>query len=104
MGETGRSLALSLAMTQDKPDAESLIPPKKAFLTPEELEEIWNARGLKYRVDELLEMLLRRGLGVYIDQSKFRRMFKDILEGFFVQGDARRDPRRVPRQKWPKVF
>lgn len=103
MVDSGPQLAPLLAM-QNNPDAESVLPPKKVFVGSAELEEIWNARGLKYRVDEFHEMLLRRGLGVYVDRPKFRKMFRDILEAFFVHGDARRDPRRVPRQRWPKVF
>jgi hypothetical protein len=85
------------------PDAESIAPPAKSFITQEQMEEIWDARGLKYRVDEFHQMLLDRGLGNYIDQPAFRGMFKAIVQGFLVEGDARRDPRRVPRQRFPKV-
>jgi len=91
-------------MTQNTTDAEALLPPPKQFLTAEQLEEIWNLRGLKYRVDEFHQLLLDRGLGVYIDQPKFRKMVQELLQAFFVEGDARRDPRRQPRTKWPKVY
>lgn len=85
-------------------DAESVLPPKKVFLTLSELAELWDTRGMKYRIDDLHKMLLDRGLAVYIDRPKFRSMVMDILRGFLVEGDARRDPRRQPKQSFPKVF
>lgn len=85
-------------------DAEAVLPPKIQFITSEELYELWDARGMKYRVDDFHKMLLDRGLGVYIDRPKFRDMFRDILRSFLVDGDARRDPRKQPRQAFPKVF
>jgi hypothetical protein len=93
-------------MTQYSKDAdpEAILPPKKRFITSSELGELWETRGMKYRVDDLHKMLLDRGLAVYIDRPKFREMFKDILRSFLVDGDARRDPRRQPRQAFPKVF
>ena len=84
--------------------AESIIPPKKQFLTPDTLEEIWDTRGLKYRVDELHQLLLDRGLGVYVDRPMFRGLLHDILAASLVEGDARRDPRKVPRQRFPRVY
>lgn len=86
------------------PDPESVLPPKKQFITDEQLSELWDARGMKYRVDELHQALLARGLGPYVDQPMFRKMVQDILKGFLVEGEARRDPRRTPRTRWPKVF
>jgi hypothetical protein len=93
-------------MTQHNKDTdpEAVLPPKKQFLTEDQLLELWDARGLKYRVDDFHKMLLDRGLAVYIDRPKFRNMFQDILRSFFVDGDARRDPRRQPKQSFPKVF
>jgi hypothetical protein len=91
-------------MEQDSSTADSVQPPEKQFLSEEEFEEVWDARGMKYRVDELHQMLLDRGLNVYIDRPKFRAMFRDIVRGFTVQGDARRDPRTRPRQRFPKVY
>lgn len=85
-------------------DVEAVLPPKRQFITGEELRELWNTRGMKYRVDDFHKMLLDRGLGVYVDRPKFRDMFLDILRSFMVDGDARRDPRKQPRQSFPKVF
>ena len=85
-------------------DPEAVLPPKQQFITEEELYEVWDTRGMKYRVDDLHTMLINRGLAVYIDRPKFREMFKDILRSFLVDGDARRDPRKQPRQRFPKVF
>lgn len=87
-----------------KPSAEAVLPPKKQFLTPDQIQEIWDARGMKYRVDELHQMLLDRGLVNYVDRPMFRRMIMDIFRAFLVEGDARRDPRRQPKQRFPKVY
>jgi hypothetical protein len=83
--------------------AESILPPKKQFLTEEDFDEIWDPRGLKYRVDELHVMLLNRGLSPHIDRSSFRSMVKTMLSQFFVEGQAKRDPKLEPRGRWPKV-
>ncbi len=93
-------------MTQytDDTDPEAVLPPKKQFVTLEELAELWDTRGMQYRVDDFHLMLLNRGLAVYIDRTKFRSMFKDILRCFLVDGEARRDPRKQPKQSFPKVF
>lgn len=85
-------------------DPRAVLPPKKQFITEDQLYEVWDARGLKYRVDDFHKMMLDRGLSVGIDRPKFRNMFKDIIRGFLVNGDARRDPRMQPRQTFPKVF
>lgn len=87
-----------------KDDTESVLPPKKTFLTPEQMQEVWDARGMKYRVDELHQMLLDRGLAVYVDRPMFRKMVVDIFRSFLVEGDARRDPRRQPKSRFPKVY
>jgi hypothetical protein len=84
--------------------AESTLPPKKAFLAAEQLDDLWDARGMKYRVDELHVMLLNRGLGTYIDRPKFRKMVRDILEQFLVRGEAKRQPEHEVRQSFPKVY
>jgi hypothetical protein len=88
-------------MTDDT--AESVLPPPKQFVSEDVLAELWDTRGLKYRVDEFHQMLLQRGLGNYVHQVMFRKIFRDILHQFLVDGEARRDPRRQPRQYFPKV-
>ena len=85
-------------------DVESVLPPKKAFLTEEDLDELWDPRGLKYRVDELHVMLLNRGLSPHIDRTSFRSMVKTMLNTFLVDGNAKRDPKTEPKGTWPKVY
>jgi hypothetical protein len=85
-------------------DSHALIPPKRGFLAEDALLEVWDTRGLKYRVDEFHEALLSRGLQTYVDRPAFRKTVLDMLRAFFVEGDARRDPRHVPMQKFPKVM
>lgn len=84
--------------------AEGVLPPKKSFLSDDALDEIWNVRGLKYRVDEFHQMLLNRGLANYVDRPAFRGMIREILQAFLVDGEARRDPKWTPRQRFPKVL
>ena len=91
-------------MQPKKPTAESLLAPKKQYLSEEEFLELWDTRGLKYRWDELHKMLLDRGLGVYVDRPIFRRMVYNILHAFLVDGEARRDPKHEIRTEFPKVF
>lgn len=85
-------------------DAQAVLPPNKKFLTNEQLLELWDTRGLKYRFDEFHEFMLNRGLQPNVDRPKFQQMVLDILHRFLVDGDARRDPRRVPMQRFPKVY
>jgi hypothetical protein len=85
-------------------DPRAVLPPEKHFLTAEQLDELWNLRGMKYRVDELHVALLNRGLGIYVDRPMFRRLIHDLLEDFLVNGKARRDPKWEPRTRFPKVF
>lgn len=85
-------------------DSQAVMPPKKAFLSQDQLDEVWDTRGMKYRVDEFHEALLSRGLQPYVDRPKFQKMVRDILRTFLVEGEARRDPRRVPMQRFPKVY
>lgn len=91
-------------MDQRQSDPQAVLPPKKQFITDDQLDELWDTRGLKYRFDEFHELLLNRGLQPYVDRPKFQKMVRDILRGFLVEGEARRDPRRVPMQRFPKVY
>jgi len=92
-----------MSMQPIKEDENSLLPPKKQFLTEEQFLEIWDARGMQYRWDEMHQMLLDRGLAVYVDRAIFRKMVRDIMHSFLVGGDARRDPKHETRQRFPKV-
>lgn len=84
--------------------AESVLPPKKQFLTEEELQEVWETRGMKYRADLFHKMLLDRGLAVYVDRPKFRSMLQAIMRDFLVEGISARDPRMQPKPTFPKVY
>jgi len=84
-------------------DVDSILPPVKQFLSEDQFLEIWDARGMKYRFDELHQMMLSRGLTVNVDRVVFRKMVWDILHSFLVLGDSRRDPKHEERQKFPKV-
>lgn len=82
---------------------EAVLPPRKPFLSPDALDEVWNERGMKYRIDEFHSVLIERGLGVYVDRPMFRSMIFSILEKFLVEGEARRDPRYAPIPRFPRV-
>lgn len=85
-------------------EAGQVLPPPKEFITEDQLDELWNLRGLKYRFDELHVALLSRGLNPSIDRERFRSNVLDVLRAFLVKGDARLDPRKAPRAKYPKVY
>jgi len=84
-------------------DPTQVLPPRKQFLNDDQLEEIWNLRGLKYRIDEFHRQLLSRGLNVSVDRPMFRDAVFRIIRGFLVEGDSRLDPRSAPSPKFPKV-
>jgi len=92
-----------MTMQPIKPDVDSVLPDKKQFIDEEQLLELWDARGMKYRWDELHKMLLERGLAVYVDRPMFRKLVMDILRGYLVAGEAKREPKHELRQRWPKV-
>lgn len=75
------------------------VLPKKQFLTEEQLLEVWETRGLKFRVDELHKYLIEHGLLPHNRKEAFRKKVFGMLKAFFVDGDMRRDPRFVPPLK-----
>lgn len=75
---------------------QSVQLPAKQFLTQEELVEVWENRGLKYRVDELHKFCVERGLLPHNRRDHFRKKVFGMLRAFFCEGDMRRDPRFVP--------
>lgn len=85
-------------------EAAQVVPEPKQFLTEEQFEEVWDLRGLKYRMDDLHVQLLSRGLNVSVDRATFRHTMHQILLSFFVQGDARIQAKHAPKPKFPKVF
>ena len=90
-------------MNPRKPSVDSIKPPKKQFITEEQLQELWDARGMKYRWDDIHRSLLQRGLAVYVDRPMFRKMIMEVLRSFLVEGDARVEPKHEPKTLWPKV-
>jgi hypothetical protein len=85
-------------------DANQVLPEPKQFLTPEQLDEIWNLRGFKYRIDDFHVNLLSRGLNVSVNRENFRTAMFELLEAFFVKGDARLPSKMAPIPKFPKVY
>jgi len=77
----------------------SIALPIKTFLAEEELLEIWETRGMKYRVDELHKFCLERGLLPHNRADSFRKKVFGILRTFLCEGETRRDPRYVPPLK-----
>lgn len=78
---------------------QNVILPKKQFLTEEELLEVWETRGLKFRVDELHKFLIERGLLPHNRKDTFRKKVYGMLRKFMCEGETRRDPRFVPPLK-----
>ncbi len=73
---------------------EITLPPKK-FLRKEQLLEVWEGRGLRFRVDEIHKHLRDHGLFPVINRVSFRNMMITLLEDFLIDGDFRRDPKEV---------
>jgi len=81
---------------------QTVVLPIKRFVTEEQLLEIWENRGLKFRVDELHKHLRERGLLPHNRMDSFRRKMYGMLKAFFCDGETRRDPRFVPPLKLSK--
>lgn len=79
--------------------AESTVLPRKSFLTEDELVELWETRGLKFRVDEFYSHCRDRGLMPHFRRDNFRAKIFNMLRQFIVGGETRRDPRFVPPPK-----
>ena len=73
--------------------------PKKQFLTEEQLLEVWDTRGLQFRVDDFFKHLRERGLVPHYRKDIFRKRVLNMLRAFFVNGETRLDPRFVPPLK-----
>ena len=84
-------------------DVDQVRPPKKPCLTLDQLDEYWEDRGMKYRVDTLHKACLSYGMNVAIDRLKFRSMLYSIIKSFLVDGESLLDPRKAPLPSWPKV-
>jgi hypothetical protein len=93
-----------MPILDSKLSPESVPLPKKQFLTDHQFVEVWDIRGLKYRVDEFHRFCLDRGLLAHVRKDEFRDKIYTILKQFFVDGESRRDPRYVPRKLPRKAF
>jgi len=78
---------------------QSVVLPAKQFLSEDELVELWEIRGLKFRVDELHKFCQERGLLPHLRRDSFRKKVLGMLRAFMVNGEIRRDPRFVPPLK-----
>lgn len=78
---------------------QGVVLPPKQFLTLDELLEVWETRGMKFRVDELHKYLVERGLLPHNRRDTFRKKVFGMLRKFLVEGETRRDPRFVPPLK-----
>lgn len=79
--------------------AQSTHLPEKHFLTEDELLEVWENRGLKYRVDEFYKHCRDRGLLAHFRIDNFRSKVLRMLIQFLVEGEVRLDPRYQPPLK-----
>lgn len=85
-------------------EAAQVLLPNKPFLTAEEFDELWDARGMKFGIDDLHLALLSRGLAPYVNRPSFRATVRGLLFRFLVDGEAKLDPKKAPVPKFPKVF
>jgi hypothetical protein len=77
----------------------SIVLPPKSFLTESQLQEVWEIRGLRFRIDEFHKHCSERGLHPSFRKDSFRAKMLNVLRSFFVVGESRRDPRFVPLPK-----
>jgi len=83
---------------------ESVVLPPKEFLTMDQLLELWDIRGMKYRFDDFYKFCTQRGLNsVSLHKQSFRKKIFGVLRSFLVEGDVRRDPRFVEPKKPEKL-
>lgn len=78
---------------------ENAVLPEKQFLSEEELLEIWEIRGMKFRIDDFYKHCRDRGLMPHFRKENFRSKIFSVMKQFFVNGETRRDPRFVPVTK-----
>ena len=84
-------------------EAAQVLPPEKQFISEDVLDEVWEVRGMKYRIDDLHMAMLNHGLNVTIDRPRFRSTVLGILKAFLVEGQSRVDPKKAPVPRFPKV-
>lgn len=86
-----------------EPIAESIELDPKQFITEDQILELWENRGMKYRCDDLWRYLRDRGLQAHMRKETFRSKLLGFMRAFLVQGEVRRDPRHQPPPKKLKM-
>lgn len=86
-------------LQRGEPIPQSVELDRKQFLTPEQIYEVWEMRGLKYRVAEFHKYCTDRGLLTHFRVDTFGKKVFRMLEQFLVEGETRRDPRYQPKLK-----
>ena len=84
--------------------AQAKVLSAKQIISEDDLLEVWENRGLKFRTDEFHKHCSERGLVPHFRVDHFRAKVYRMLKQFFVEGEVRRDPRFVPPPKQRKVF
>jgi hypothetical protein len=92
-----------MADLRGAPIAESIKLDPKQFIDEDQLLELWETRGMKYRCDEFWQHLRDRGLQPHMRKEVFRGKVLGFLRAFLVQGEVRRDPRHQPPPKKLKM-
>jgi hypothetical protein len=78
--------------------------PEKPFLSRDDVDEIWNARGMKHYVDKLHVSMLSRGLVTSVDREAFRSLIRHMVDHFLVDGKSTPDPKIAPKPRFPQVY
>jgi hypothetical protein len=78
---------------------QSVVLPPKQFMSEIELMELWETRGLKWRVDDFYEYSRNRGLSSHVRKESFRAKVYGMLKAFLINGESRRDPKFIPPPK-----
>lgn len=70
------------------------------LLTPDQVEEVWERKGLKFRAKRFRKFLIQHGLGpMVVSEDVFlRHIYEEFLINFFVKG-VREDVRG--KQEFP---
>lgn len=73
--------------------------PTKQFITRDEFLELWEIRGLRFRIAEFHHYCIGRGLLPHFRVDSFSKKLFRVMEQFLVEGETRRDPRFEPKTK-----
>ena len=78
--------------------------PHKPFLSEQVLMEIWEGRGMKWRIDELHRYFRDNGLLPPVHRMAFRHMIFDAIRDHMVVGVAQRNPEEIPPSTFVKTY